>query len=59
MPLNIPTKRSGKNRPIKLPPEAMQLLRDYRIWYIMKEKVKNGDCLQTDPKWKGSNFVFV
>ena len=52
------TTKSGKNRPIQLPPEAMQLLKDYRLWY-MKEKLKNGDRWQTDPKWKGSNFVFV
>lgn len=52
------TPKTGKTRMIKLPQEAIDLLRQYQVWY-KKQRLLNGDRWQSGDKWKGSNFVFV
>ncbi len=46
------TKTTNSRRFVKLPAETMELLREYRQWYL-KQSCRYGD------KWKHSNFVFV
>lgn len=46
------TTKTGTVRFIKLPTETMELLRQYRRWY-MELKIKNGD------RWHDTGFLFV
>ena len=46
------TKTATSTRYVKLPPETMELLREYRQWYL-KQQYLCGD------KWQNSNFLFV
>lgn len=46
------TTKTGTVRFIKLPTETMELLRQYRRWY-MELKIKNGD------RWQDTGFLFV
>ena len=46
------TKTATSTRYIKLPQETMELLREYRQWYL-KQQSLCGD------KWQNSNFLFV
>ena len=46
------TTKTGTVRFIKLPTETMDLLRQYRRWY-MELKIKNGD------RWQDTGFLFV
>ena len=46
------TTKTGTIRFIKLPTETMELLRQYRRWY-MELKIKNGD------RWQDTGFLFV
>lgn len=46
------TTKTGTVRFIKLPTETMELLRQYRCWY-MELKIKNGD------RWHDTGFLFV
>ena len=46
------TTKTGTVRFIKLPAETMELLRQYRRWY-MELKIKNGD------RWQDTGFLFV
>lgn len=46
------TPKTGKNRVLQIPGEAVQLLKEYRLWY-MKERLANGD------RWENTNFLFV
>lgn len=46
------TTKTGTVRFIKLPSETMELLRQYRRWY-MELKIKNGD------RWHDTGFLFV
>ena len=52
------TPKTGKSRLVKLPAEAIDLLRQYQVWY-KEQRLLNGDRWQNNEKWKGSNFVFV
>lgn len=45
------TKSTTSNRTIKLPLETMDLLKEYRNWYI--------DLSLNSDKWENSNFLFV
>ena len=46
------TKTAQSTRYIKLPIETMELLREYRSWYLKQQS----DC---GDKWQHSNFLFV
>lgn len=46
------TTKTDTVRFIKLPPETMELLRQYRLWYL-ELKLKNGD------RWHDTGFLFV
>lgn len=46
------TTKTGTVRFIKLPTETIELLRQYRCWY-MELKIKNGD------RWQDTGFLFV
>lgn len=46
------TTKTGNVRYIKLPLESMQLLREYRRWYL-ELHLKNGD------RWKDTGYLFV
>ncbi len=46
------TTKTGDVRYLKLPEETMQLLRDYRQWWV-ELRFKNGD------RWAGTDYLFI
>lgn len=52
------TTKTDRTRILKLSPEMMKLLREYKVWYL-EQRLLNGDRWQFESKWKGSDFVFV
>ena len=52
------TTKNRKSRLVMIPPEAVKIMKLYRVWYL-QEKMANGDRWQANSVWKGSDFVFI
>ena len=52
------TPKTGETRLVKVPPETIAILKEYRLHY-KKQRLLNGDRWQFESKWQGSDFVFV